>query len=558
VTRRARSRRAELAQLREELRAQGWTYRQIAVRIRDEQHVNMRVAFRLAHGWTQAQVAERWNARWPDAEAPKTGKHISYWETWPTPSGRAPSLDTLDKLARLYQCSARDLLDGTDYSDQDAAAPATANLPAVRTTPASRPSAAPALLRSGELVPMSQPSPSPVAIAVNQPGVLPEPVATLVERLGSLVVASDHQYGLSAQQRDAAFQQLIEFFMSWAQTMDRRAFLRNLSFVAAAAATAPIFADADPDDQARLAAVIQQPGRVDDQVIDHIEQVLWAAMRQDDTLGPQAALDTVLAQRNLVRVMLRDCPANLRSRLLSVFANLSGYAGWLAFDLGDLDGASYYYEEARTVAHEAHDSELGALVLCNMSHLATWRGRPRVGIDHAVAAQGWANRTSNRALQAYAADRAARAFAADGERIACFDALAQAETALGRPEQAASNQLMYFYDHGLLTSSRSLCLVDLGDTTEAIRQANQSLAMVDTSFVRNRAFTMSYLSTAYAAADQIEDAADCLGDAALLATRNHSARLVKQVRSTRAGLAPWADSRAVRRLDERLQAYGLS
>ena len=43
-------------------------------------------------------------------------------------------------------------------------------------------------------------------------------------------------------------------------------------------------------------------------------------------------------------------------------------------------------------------------VLCNMSHLATWQGKPRMGIDHAVAAGEWAKRTDDLLLRAYAAD----------------------------------------------------------------------------------------------------------------------------------------------------------
>ena len=39
-----------------------------------------------------------------------------------------------------------------------------------------------------------------------------------------------------------------------------------------------------------------------------------------------------------------------------------------------------------------------------MSHLATWQGKPRMGIDHAVAAGEWAKRTDDLLLRAYAAD----------------------------------------------------------------------------------------------------------------------------------------------------------
>ena len=121
MARSARSLREEAEQLRRE----GWTYQRIAADWTRRYRLNPRVAFRLAHGLTQAQVAERWNDLWPDP-VPKTAKHISYWEVWPAPGGRAPSLDTLNKLAMIYQCAAGDLLGGEDYTHLDPAAAARA------------------------------------------------------------------------------------------------------------------------------------------------------------------------------------------------------------------------------------------------------------------------------------------------------------------------------------------------------------------------------------------------------------------------------------------------
>ena len=102
-----------------QLRAAGWSYGQIAAEWRQRHGFNSRVAFRLAHGLTQSEVAQRWNEQWPDPQSPKTAKQISYWEIWPAPGGRCPSLDTLNRLAYLYRCSAGELLGGADYSHLD-------------------------------------------------------------------------------------------------------------------------------------------------------------------------------------------------------------------------------------------------------------------------------------------------------------------------------------------------------------------------------------------------------------------------------------------------------
>src|SRR2546427_12661239 len=93
VTRSAQCHQAEADQLR----ARGWTYREIAAEWKRRHGFNSRVAFRLAHGLTQAEVAARWNAQWPEAECLKTAKQISYWEIWPAPGGRTPSVQVLNK-----------------------------------------------------------------------------------------------------------------------------------------------------------------------------------------------------------------------------------------------------------------------------------------------------------------------------------------------------------------------------------------------------------------------------------------------------------------------------
>lgn len=111
-------------------------------------------------------------------------------------------------------------------------------------------------------------------------------------------------------------------------TLPAGVMLRTLGWAATAASVGYCI---DLDEQARVGSVLGNPGRIDPQTIEHIDAVLWHCKRQDDALGPRGVLDTVLAQRDLVRSLLPQCPATLRPRLLSTLSNASRLAGWFSF-----------------------------------------------------------------------------------------------------------------------------------------------------------------------------------------------------------------------------------
>lgn len=534
-----RSRKQQREQLVNSLRGEGKSWVEIVETLRRRYRFNARVALRYAHGWSQRQAADEWNKRWPDEL--KSFKMFSYWEMWPSTTGHAPSFDNLNKLAELYECAVSDLLvDLPDFRHRD-------DPPGAGKALATR-------QRRTSAIISGKPS-GPTASTGLQ---LPDDIAALFfPYLGEIRTLVQGNLA-SSQGREVAYDRLVQLLSGWADTVQRRELLRLVGWAASAVAGATLLEGLHPDEQVRVAQAVETPSGIDAATIDHIEAVLWRCIRQDDSLGAQATLDTVRAQRDLVRLILPECPTALRFRLLSLYSNYSLQAGWLLYDLNDFDGASYYYEHARSSAHEAENTELGALVLCTMSHLATWRGQPRVGIDHAVAAQGWAAQTDEPRLQAYAADVAARAYAKVGHRLPCLQQLESVEKSLNTTANEESEHFrMHFYTQGQFAGTRSLCLLQLHDTEGALSAAQDSLSMANPAFVRNLAFTKLYLGDAYTAAGAVHEAAAAIGDAAALAARNRSARLVEWLWAARDRLGQRQVPSVVRNLNEQLHTYGL-
>ncbi|MFI7643281.1 hypothetical protein [Nonomuraea sp. NPDC049400] len=522
-----------MADLSANLRQQGCTWGEIAAAFQARWTLNALQAFRLAHGYTQEHVTREWDALWPNECLPV--RRLASWEAWPGPSGKEPPLEALNRLARIYRCRAGDLIpDAADHRDSDD----NAHLPATAPAP--------------------PPYPSSAALP-------PADVVMLVAELPHL-----HQ-PTPAHTRDAKFGEVMQALAGWATTDVKRRQMLALLGAAAAAAYASL-PPMTSDDLDRLHLAAASPHRVDDATIGHIEAILHHARRQEDTLGPKAALNTVLAQYQLVQSLLNGARANVLPRLLTVHANICRSLGWMMFNLADGDGAGHYYEQARRAAHEAGDDAMASFVAANRAQLAIWRGEARDGVEYATAAMTWGQRASSTLLTSYACDVAARAYAAvvrhtgrgnlSHDQARCMQYLDQAHRDLTRAQaDDPGARLLHFYDQGLHISTRTLCLLDLNNAARALLLAEQAVGGLDPRFTRNVAFARLDLARALMQLKKgrdIEAACAQIGWAADLAQLNTSPRLGAAVTDMRKMLSRWGDTKAVAELDERLSAHRLS
>ncbi|OXR39711.1 hypothetical protein B7C42_08213 [Nocardia cerradoensis] len=328
---------------------------------------------------------------------------------------------------------------------------------------------------------------------------------------------------------------------------------RELSRVGTAIGAAALASLGVGDTVERANYLMSGAGRPDSAAVDLMRSTLHQAMQLDDLLGSPAAQGMVVAQQQVTEAMLRDTPATLRPMLLSLYAEWTGLAGSLAWDVRDYATSGRLYTQAREFAHEAEDSDLAAYMLCHLSQLATWQKRPRIAVDYAVAARSWVAQSADRHLRAYVAVRNAEAAAIAGQHSVCLESLDDADAALvGLQPVHPSQSRAYFMGAAIQESYRGNCLSVLGRAEAAAQASRSALALMQPEYVRDRAVTLLELEGALIQMGSIEEAATAVADAAELAEQNRSPRLAGAIADGRHRLAPWASTRVVRELDEQL------
>ena len=225
-----RSRREEQARLASSMRKNGCSWREIADEFVRRWQCSYLQAFRMAHGISQEEAAKRYNDRWKPGR-PLQGKHISYWEMWPSGTGKEPSLDKLGMLAGIYECSVSDLLaDVGDHRRLDC--------------------------------------------AVEVPGQLIGPVRnrssftadSLTALTGELVKTSEGSEPTS-QAWQAEYDRLTNDLRNWAVKMRRRDLLAVIGAAASAAYASPLWLSADDDSNQRFMLAVENPHRTDDAMV---------------------------------------------------------------------------------------------------------------------------------------------------------------------------------------------------------------------------------------------------------------------------------------------------
>lgn len=521
-----------------QLRSQGRTWADIGKYFQAAYRVNPRVALRQAHGWSQPQAAERWTALWP--EDPKTFKNFSYWEQWPGQTGHAPSLDTLDRLAQLYECKVTDLL--TDCHDYGArfTPPSAATFQArERDQDPARAQGRPRweqLERSYAWQGAQRPGPGD---AFSAPAPAPAPTSALESALELIRQAQTGDAGRPGQ-TDGPDGRLR-----------RRTLLLEASSALAVVAAAPML-----EVPRIVAATRSGRAKADLEIVSFVGDVVAGLRRLGGAVGPRITLQPAMALRSAMASLARSMPELVTGEALTAYGDLTQLIGWLMFNLNDHKAARYYYDDARAAAYRAGNNDLVSFTLSAASQLAVNRQRPRHAVDHAQAAIQAARASGSPHAAAYAADVTARAYAAAGQVGRCQAALDKEQEALARIEEDVPySPWWYFYDRSFYWGTESECALKLNMPVDAWEAAGRSLHLVAPTNLHNNALTLAFQAEALIKQGEIDEACLTLADSARLTTLNSSTRISRRIELLRRQLRTAQDTPAVRELDEKLAEF---
>ena len=511
------------AQLADQMRATDHSWAEIGREFQRRFHVSARVALRQARGWTQPEAAERWNRRWPDD--PKTFKNFSYWEAWPSSTGYAPSLEVLDRLAQLYECSVADLLsDLHDYGAKQRPA-----LSQIR-----EPARSPGHPSGGVLLPPPRSTPQPYALtaADPRPGDVP-PTGYPVDLLSTVSKVP----GISS---------LINV-PDGGNSLSRRSALLNLSSLFAVAAAAPLAADK---------ALPDQVGRVDEGMVANTGLIVGGLRQQNAALGPSATVQTGLAMRAMMESVVKDAPAGLTGRAWVVYGDLSHLIGWMMFNMGQDELAHFYYEDARKAAYRADDYELAANILAAQAHLSMTAGDHVAAVDRAQAAEEAAKRSASRHARAYTADMTARVYAAAGQGARSLAALERERKQMQRIDWAEpAAERWGFYGPAFYWAREGECHLLLGHPVEAADAGALAQQRFNPAYLHNNAMTLARRAQAQVQFGDVPAACQALSEAARMATVAGSRRLGIEMGRAREQLTPYEGDPIVQALDSRMARY---
>ncbi len=338
------------------------------------------------------------------------------------------------------------------------------------------------------------------------------------------------------------------------EEMERREFIRKLTTALGTAFLPPVLDHLAPEPWTALARALQRPAGVDRETLDELESRTVGLHLLEQRLPARQLADEVVRHLRLLTHLLEFTQSpTVRTWLATLAGETAVLAGWLAFDRRDHARARAYYEVALDAAKEAGDEPLAACALGYLSYLASLEGA-------ADEAQRLLREARRRAGPAYPATRAwlagreAQELAIVGDTLAALDVLEHAYAEFERAHPEEERSWTRFLDRSRFESLAVATYVPLGEAGAALTAGREAMASLAGPDFKKRSIVLADVAIAYARLGEAEAACQLGGEALAIGLRTESRLGLERVRELRRHLEPWNGARAVRDLDDQLQA----
>lgn len=337
----------------------------------------------------------------------------------------------------------------------------------------------------------------------------------------------------------------------WA--MERRALLKLTGAIAATAFT-PL------DAVERIAGALENPGRVDDRLLDAYDEVTTSYAEVFYTVAPVQLAGPVTAQLDrLVGLTRQASTPAMRTRLEAMIGDAAAFAGTLAYDLDQPGTARAHLALATDAAAQTGDTTLGAVTTAMQALLykQVVPGDRRTGMLLDEAYEMLPDEAPA-AVRAWVAVHHATDCAITGDRLGYEAGVEVAHAAVA--DETDERRGGFLSGRGMY---QSLCEAHWFDENRGRglaalldRKAEPLLLGLVDEVVepRTRANALINLTALYVTQGEVDEACFTARRALDLAAEQQLPSVVRKVRTTRIGLQAHHRTRSVRDLDAALAA----
>lgn len=306
----------------------------------------------------------------------------------------------------------------------------------------------------------------------------------------------------------------------------------------------------------RLASTVLGRPRIDETTVDSLQALNVNLAEMFQPVPPRLLLGPVRSHLETLTGLLTDqaLTLGLRQRLTSLAAEMSILIGWLSKESGDYATAQQCFTSALTAAVEAGDHDLGAYAVASASTLPAFRSSPEqsLGLLRSAEIRGAKLDHANTATRIWNACLRAEVHTRTGHELDAFDALDEADQLLERldPDDGRRPILGHF-DHASLMGERGVTAVRLRRSNEAKPALDEALAAL-ADFPKTQSRILTSIARVQLQQRDIDEAVAAALRSLDVAHQTGSGVGVDDVRKFRSELQPWANTEAVRHLDQLL------